>query len=132
MSWWRRRRTVEAGAERAARAVDRLLWERRFERLGLAVLVVLYLLGFHAQNQNADDLKATAAKLATVATQTNDSLCALRRDVETRAENARAFLHAHPHGFAGFSSSAIRVSLVGQERTVRALSGLNCPPEKLP
>lgn len=118
-------RDVSAGADRAERAVNRLLWERRFERVGMAILVGLYLVGFHTQSDTAD-------RLAKVATTTNDSLCALRNDVARRAENGRQFLKDHPEGFGGIPASAIRVSLDGQERTVRALAPLHCPPERLP
>jgi hypothetical protein len=53
--------------ERAERAVDNLTaeqrrrrdrWARWFERSMLLVLAILYLLGFHAEQQNADAIKA--------------------------------------------------------------------------
>lgn len=56
----------------------------------------------------------------------NRALCVFRRDLQSRAEQSRAFLEDHPNGFAGISASSIRVSLIGQERTIMALSGLHC------
>lgn len=58
--------------------------------------------------------------------ETQDALCALRLDLERRVEASREFLDDHPDGFLGYSASAIRVSLEGQERTVAALSDLSC------
>lgn len=58
--------------------------------------------------------------------ETQDALCALRVDIEQRVQGSREFLADHPNGFLGYSASAIRVSLKGQERTVEALSDLSC------
>lgn len=67
-----------------------------------------------------------AAKLARVAVTTNDSLCALRRDLEGRVEGAERFLATHPKGFAGIPAGAIRVNVANQQRTILALSPLVC------
>jgi hypothetical protein len=114
-------RNVEAGADRAERAVTRLLWNRRADRAGLAVLIVLYLLGFHTSSHTSDRITADEHR-------TNDALCVFRRDLESRAASAKTFLHEHPNGFAGFTASSIKVSLIGQERTIMALTTLKCPP----
>jgi hypothetical protein len=50
---------VSPKADRQERAVTRLLWERRFERMALAVLVVLYLAGFHTQQKTDDSITSS-------------------------------------------------------------------------
>lgn len=119
LSWWRYWRSPKAGADRAERAVTKLLWERRFERLCLLVLVVLYLLGFHTQ-------QATNGRIDRESDRTTRTLCVFRHDLEDRAAASREFLLNHPQGVAGIPASAIKVSLVGQERTIQALAGLRC------
>lgn len=58
--------------------------------------------------------------------ETQGALCALRGDLEQRADGSREFLADHPEGFLGISASSIKVSLEGQERTVAVLSRLSC------
>ena len=58
--------------------------------------------------------------------ETQDPLCALRGDLEQRVEGSREFLRKYPEGLLGIPASAIRISLEGQERTVRVLDSLSC------
>lgn len=64
--------------------------------------------------------------LAREAGRTNRALCALRRDLERRVQGSEAFLRKHPDGLSGIPASTIRVGLVGQRRTIMALSRLKC------
>lgn len=73
---------------------------------------------------NASDTNTRVGRLATSTTQ---ALCTLRADVEKRVASGNAFLKAHPHGFAGISGPALRVSINNSERTALALSSLVCP-----
>lgn len=59
---------------------------------------------------------------------TNDALCTLRGDLEARAAQTRNYLDEHPNGFPGIPAAALRKNLADQERTIEALSSLNCPP----
>lgn len=54
------------------------------------------------------------------------ALCALRADIERRVQISKDFLIAHPHGIPGFPAATIKASLDNQERSIDALSGLNC------
>jgi hypothetical protein len=60
-------------------------------------------------------------------TETHEAICALVSDLETRTEDTRAFLRAHPHGIAGLATGAqLRESLRNQERTLSALGVIKC------
>lgn len=83
------------------------------------VIVSAGALGF-ADAQNQRD------QTARVATRTNAALCVFRHDLKVRVENSERFLREHPHGVGGISAGTIKVSLVGQRRTVRALRSLPC------
>lgn len=72
-------------------------------------------------------LVISLTRQSTIVENTNASLCALRIDLERRVANAEKFLLDHPRGFAGIPAGSIRVSVDGQRRTIRALSGLKCP-----
>lgn len=67
-------------------------------------------------------------RLADTTTRTNDALCTFRADVQQRVDNTEGFLIEHPQGIPGVPAATLRQSLVGQRRTVTALSGLPCPP----
>jgi hypothetical protein len=66
-----------------------------------------------------------------LAARTTDSLCALRSDLERRVETSRQFLEENPHGIPGITPAYLRTSIENQERTVEALSDLDCPPAAL-
>jgi hypothetical protein len=120
--------------------VSRLLWGRRFERLCLAILVGLYLLGFHTSEQRdgriehaatqareaASQAKSAAAGVARLAAASNHALCALRHDLEDRVANGERFLRKNPRGIPGIPARTLRQSIGGQRRTIRALSDLKC------
>lgn len=57
---------------------------------------------------------------------TGDALCALRGDLERRVETSKDFLVEHPKGIPGISAQTIKQGLANQQRTITALSGLNC------
>jgi hypothetical protein len=57
------------------------------------------------------------------------ALCAFRDDLHSRAQSAQDFLKHHPHGIPGISPATIRASVTGEQRTVRALHPLQCPPK---
>lgn len=59
-------------------------------------------------------------------TETHEAICALSSDLEQRTEGSRDFLRKHPNGAFGFSASSIRESVLNQERTIDALSIVNC------
>lgn len=63
---------------------------------------------------------------STSSAEIHGALCALRKDVTVRVRISRDFLRDHPEGVPGIPAGAIKVSLAGQERTVRALDGLSC------
>lgn len=67
-------------------------------------------------------------RLADTTDQTNRSLCTFRDDVRQRAANTASFLADHPQGIPGVPVATLRSALEGQRRTVKALSGLDCPP----
>jgi len=58
-----------------------------------------------------------------------DGLCALRGDVQEAHDSAQQFLLDHPgrEPIPGLSRQTLLISLHRQERTLRALSGLDCP-----
>lgn len=61
-----------------------------------------------------------------LAENTNDSLCALRADVEARVEGSKAFLVEHPQGISGITPAVIQQGIDNQERTIVALGDLDC------
>lgn len=54
------------------------------------------------------------------------ALCALRADKERQKENAQAFLIAHPNGGFGVTPNDLRTRIADEQRTIDALSRLNC------
>ena len=78
---------------------------------------------------NADraaELRDVAVQTSRNAEQTRGALCALRADLERRSVTSRAFLREHPNGIPGISAKVIRDGIRNQERTVRALAGIDC------
>lgn len=63
-----------------------------------------------------------------VAKDVNDGVCAFRADVQTRSVQTKKYLKKHPHGTRLISSSDLQIAIKNTERTVDALSSVNCPP----
>jgi hypothetical protein len=59
-------------------------------------------------------------RLADTTARTNNA------DVQRRAHDGEAFLRDHPQGIPGIPVGTLRQSVNGQQRTVRALSALDC------
>lgn len=66
------------------------------------------------------------------ASRTTAALCVFRADLQSRVDGGVKFLASHPHGIAGISPADIKDSIRNQQRTVRALRGLSCPPTPEP
>lgn len=110
-------RTLDVGEE----IIRRLRW------LTVAVLVCLALsvgVGVFAIVQ--------AVQVGHDSDRTTAALCTLRADLQSRVDQSEQFLSKHPKGFAGIPAATIKQSLEGQQRTVTALQGLECPPTPLP
>lgn len=67
-----------------------------------------------------------AERLEEVATQTHDTLCAFKRDLEVRYDNGAKFLKENPEGIPGISAAEIQRSLSNQKSTLESLSNLDC------
>jgi len=57
---------------------------------------------------------------------THTSLCTLRADLKTRVATSEELLRSNPAGIPGITAKAIKESLAGQLRTIKALSVLEC------
>jgi hypothetical protein len=77
--------------------------------------------------QLARQVQALALRTSHDAQVTTAALCALRSDLEQRVASSEAFLRRHPHGILGISAKDIRTGIVNQQRTILALSGIDCP-----
>lgn len=64
---------------------------------------------------------------ARAAARTETALCVLKEDLVTRNDASIAFLKDHPHGIPGIPVEQIQQSIDNQERTILALSLLECP-----
>jgi hypothetical protein len=64
--------------------------------------------------------------IAAVAENSNNALCSLRADLERRVEVSQDFLRENPDGIPGISAEVIRTGILNQQRTINALSGLDC------
>jgi hypothetical protein len=55
-------------------------------------------------------------------------VCSLRADLEDRVENSKQFLHDRPDAIRalGFTPPEVREQIVNQERTIQALSSIQC------
>lgn len=103
----------------------RLQTWRVFDRVLASAIVVMFLLfGFGGilEHRRTDRLIRQGAAA-------HDAICTLRFDLQRRANVTRNFLEAHPAGFGGFDVDTIRNSLVNQEQTIHALSGIHCRTE---
>jgi hypothetical protein len=69
-------------------------------------------------------LVGTVWYVAATSGENRDALCAFREDVTQRAQASSEVL-SHG-GIRGLSAETLRKSVEGQQRTVRALSGLSC------
>lgn len=88
--------------------------------LNSLLLIVVVVGGLILLGNQSDSAKMEALR-------NGKALCALRGDVEARVRQGTAFLGSHPDGLPGFPAGAIRVSVANSARTVRVLSGLQCP-----
>lgn len=113
------------------------IWLVCISAAGLAVVVVGFAIitsqqrtinGATAQSlDTANRLAVLVMKTTAESSMNGRALCALRHDVEERVRQGTAFLRSHPQGLPGFPAGAIRVSISNSARTVRVLSGLQCP-----
>lgn len=94
VNWWRRWRSPESEADRAERAVTRLLWERRFERVALLVLVTLYLVGFHQNHRQDVRQNETQTQITTARSQTSAEFCARINSNATGVNRITDYLQA--------------------------------------
>jgi cytochrome c-type biogenesis protein CcmH/NrfG len=67
-----------------------------------------------------------AKALEKVATETHDSLCALKSDLQKRYVAGTKFLKENPKGIPGISAAQIKQSLSNQESTLLSLEPLDC------
>lgn len=99
---------------------------RRLRWLVIATVVVyLALIGFIGAFSIS--FSNQRAELRRITLNTNAALCTLRSDLEVRLQGAKDFLAEHPDGIAGITAATLQQSITNQERTVTALSGLECP-----
>jgi hypothetical protein len=70
--------------------------------------------------------------LAKQGAEAHSAICTFRADLQRRVDETRTFLKEHPSGFEqlGLTASALRVTLINQEKTVRTLDVLQCPKEE--
>jgi len=69
------------------------------------------------------------ARQAQAADRTEQALCILRDDLQTRVDAAQAFLKANPDGIPGIPAQQIQDSIDNQQRTILALQLLDCGGE---
>jgi hypothetical protein len=88
--------------------------------------IILYLalvgvgfVGWVSASHQRNDLKKATENI-------NSTLCILRGDLETRVAASRQFLLDHPQGISGISVAILQQSIDTQQRTIDALSGLEC------
>lgn len=74
------------------------------------------------------DSSSKSANIRDLAVTTAQKICALRRDVELRVKQSEEFLHDNPEGTSAIPKGAILISIANSKRTIKALSGLECPP----
>jgi hypothetical protein len=67
-----------------------------------------------------------AERLEQVATETHDSLCALKNDIERRRSAGLKFVKENPDGIPGISRAQLDQSLSSQKSTLDALGVLDC------
>lgn len=71
-------------------------------------------------------LGALALQTRHTASVNTDALCALRGDLQTRVDASTKFLKEHPRGFPGVGAVQIQMGIDNQQRTIDALSGIEC------
>jgi hypothetical protein len=91
--------------------------------LVVVVFVAPTVLHNRATTERIDDLSRQTRHDAGV---TTAALCALRSDLERRIASSQAFLREHPDGIPGIPARTIRDGIKNQERTIRALSRIDC------
>lgn len=65
--------------------------------------------------------------------ETRAALCTFRGDLQDRVDASKEFLDKHPHGVPGLATGKqIQDDIANRRRTIKSLSGLSCPPPKLP
>jgi hypothetical protein len=62
---------------------------------------------------------------------TTKALCTFVNDLESRVRTSQAFLKENPDGIPGIPVKILRDSIRNQQRTIDALSVLECPPPEL-
>lgn len=95
---------------------------RRLTHITVALFLGLLLVGWWGWHNSANDRHALQREEA----RTSTALCTLRADLKQRVKSSEKFLADHPHGIPGITAGTIRASLNGQQRTVKALAGLQC------
>ena len=87
-----------------------------------AALAILGTLGFLNSRQQRQDLSNAVFE-------TNTALCALRDDLQRRVDASRAFIEEHPNGVDGLTPTLIEQRAKETERSIEALSAVDCPPQ---
>lgn len=105
-------------------------------RLVIATVIIyvalgsLFVIGWIVSSNQQEDLADQANKTQISLDDLYSSNCAFREDLKNRLRLSKQFLIDHPEGIPGLSNESINQSINGQERTIKALSTLICPPEK--
>ncbi len=81
----------------------------------------MLLLGYRDSNEKRHEI-------AKIATTNNKALCALRADLVSSVNKGTEFLIRHPDGLLGISAASIQDRVAEQEKTLKALDILACPP----
>jgi hypothetical protein len=87
--------------------------------VGWAVLMTLAM-GYMVNQNHKGAREGHASKTA---------LCVLKADLRKRVRTANEFLLEHPQGAFGIPRSVILTNIVNQQKTLKALDVLTCPPE---
>jgi hypothetical protein len=91
---------------------------RRLIRLSIGLYVIVVLV--------AGGLVYVGFKAYGFSHDSQRSLCVLRTDLEARVKSSEDFLAKHPHGAFGIPARTIQDGIANQQRTIRALKGLDC------
>jgi hypothetical protein len=91
------------------------------------VLLAVVGVGFYIAQDQRHDLRTSITRNDARIDDTNDSLCALVADLKRRVVVAQDLLHANPDGTPGIPAAALQATIDGQQRTILALSKLDCP-----
>lgn len=93
---------------------------------GLCFILVFAISVMGLMVWQAARLSQNAQGLEEVATETHESLCAFKMDLERRYETGIKFLGDNPDGIPGISAEQIQNSLTNQKATLSALETLDC------